>query len=958
MRKIIMWVLITLFSLIILAGGAIAIALNFIFTPAKLTPLVERVVNENLDARVSIGSVGLTFFSTFPNFALTIDKGALMSKTKDSTLVTDTIVSFDKVDIVVNPIALLRDGKVVVHKIRLDRPQIYAAILPSGVANWEIYSSDSTSIDSTSKSDKSLNIKLSNIKINDGNLIFDDRQSGLYTQTDSIMMDLNGDLSAAMADMDLRLSFRKGLLWHNNELIFSKINLSTKASLSLDSTTKKLLIRQSGFNLNNIEFGVDGWISPDSIDMKLGLATPSLATVLEILPLKRNAAKLSSTGSVEFSGSIRGAYKNGNIPVVDASLNIANATAHYSGFKYGIDGLNIKASAHLDMTRKSDSYVNVDKFTLKGASTSVDFKGRASQLLTNPKLKFTTTSKLDFTELAATLPLHDSIETGGVFTITGEGEVSASQIREGNYATIQASANVDMQDVKFIIKNRLDSHFSGLNIALSNSKEGLLEVNGMVRDVEWKSRRINSSLSGVKITASGVKNTKDSSSYIRGEMSYKDFKGSIHGDSVMVSSDKSNLKFQVSRTARLTFSTDSLYLKAVDNKFYMVGAAVDVFVDKKNFKGSVAFDGLHLSTPLFPLKMSMPKTALSVNNQDITLSKAILRVGSSDVVLTGIVRDLISASRGTKPLTMRVDVSSTMLNLTEIVHTLNMSHNESDNTKTESEAEGEIKLFKVPQGVDFELNTDLKKVVFGRLNIADTHGKVTLKDGIARLNNLSINTLGAKLATTIVYDCKTDTIANVGIMLGSSSIDVHSVIELMPSLDTLMPMMNSFEGKIDFALAADTKFHRGFSIDTKEIRATASFAGENMVLLDGQTFAEISKMLMFKNKARNVVDSVSVQMAVKNGAVEIFPFIIQLDRYRAAVGGQHLLNNDFKYHISVLKSPIPFKFGINITGSLDDMKVGIGKTQYKFKNQPTSVKQINPSYIELGREIRHAIQNL
>ena len=40
--------------------------------------------------------------------------------------------------------------------------------------------------------------------------------------------------------------------------------------------------------------------------------------------------------------------------------------------------------------------------------------------------------------------------------------------------------------------------------------------------------------------------------------------------------------------------------------------------------------------------------------------------------------------------------------------------------------------------------------------------------------------------------------------------------------------------------------------------------GDSLVLMDGETFAEISKMLMFKNKKKNVFDSISVNVVVND----------------------------------------------------------------------------------------------
>ncbi|MCD7712919.1 MAG: AsmA-like C-terminal region-containing protein, partial [Firmicutes bacterium] len=107
--------------------------------------------------------------------------------------------------------------------------------------------------------------------------------------------------------------------------------------------------------------------------------------------------------------------------------------------------------------------------------------------------------------------------------------------------------------------------------------------------------------------------------------------------------------------------------------------------------------------------------------------------------------------------------------------------------------------------------------------------------------------------------------------------------------------------------------------------------------MDGETFAEISKKFLFKNKKRNLIDSISVNISIKNGNVTVYPFEISMDRYRAAVGGTQGLDMNFDYHISILKSPIPFKLGLNISGNLDDMKFRLSKAKYKNAVTPVEI---------------------
>ena len=135
-------------------------------------------------------------------------------------------------------------------------------------------------------------------------------------------------------------------------------------------------------------------------------------------------------------------------------------------------------------------------------------------------------------------------------------------------------------------------------------------------------------------------------------------------------------------------------------------------------------------------------------------------------------------------------------------------------------------------------------------------------------------------------------------------------------------------------------------------------SGDSLVLMDGETFAEISKMLMFKNKKRNVFDHIETNITIEDGNVTIYPFLLEIDRYRAAVGGTQGLDMNFDYHISILKSPVPFKMGINITGNLDDMKIRLGKAKYKDAVSPVEIRKVDSTRINMGRNIIEEFRKL
>ena len=128
-------------------------------------------------------------------------------------------------------------------------------------------------------------------------------------------------------------------------------------------------------------------------------------------------------------------------------------------------------------------------------------------------------------------------------------------------------------------------------------------------------------------------------------------------------------------------------------------------------------------------------------------------------------------------------------------------------------------------------------------------------------------------------------------------------------------------------------------------------SGDSLVLIDPQTFRKIGKWLLFKHKERNVIDHMNVEMIVNNSQLELFPFIFDLDRYKLGVMGGNDMAMNLHYHIAVLKSPLPFKFGINVSGNVDNMKIRLGKAKFNEKNMPRTVAIADTTRINLVREI-------
>lgn len=379
-----------------------------------------------------------------------------------------------------------------------------------------------------------------------------------------------------------------------------------------------------------------------------------------------------------------------------------------------------------------------------------------------------------------------------------------------------------------------------------------------------------------------------------------------------------------------------------------------------------AFAG-RIVTPYFPLTTALRDVDIAFNTDEVRLNRTFINAGQSQMVLTGDVTGLRRAMLGRGRIRGNMKVEADTLNLNEIVRVANagselvaqggVGHTESDDQLEQRIAQSADTasvgmLLVVPGNIDITFDMTVHHGVYGNLALDSLAGEVVARNRMLRLSDLVMRSNAGNLRMTGLYATRTPHDIQTGFDLEMEKMQVARLIELVPSIDTLMPMLRSFEGVVDCQIAVTARLDSAMNILLPTLNAACHIDGDSLVLMDGETFTEISKKLMFKNKKRNLIDHISAELLVRDSQIEIFPFVVEIDRYRAAVSGIQKMDLTFNYHISVLKSPIPFRLGIDIFGNPDDFDFRITRARYKNANLPTRVELIEDTRMNLRNYIR------
>ena len=999
--KILKIIGITIISLVFLIAVSIGIVFQFVLTPEKITPKVVEAINKNLDAELSIEAIELTFFKTFPNFKLELENGFILNLNDSIQKVVldsnDTLISFDYGVVSINPIAFLSNN-IDVTKFSFENPSIYAHVSEDGEVNWNILKESQKQDDIPDKEIKgekfNASIILEEISIINGKLLFDDHYSGNFIRLEGFDMDLAAEYNEKEIILELQTQSDNLIFRKKGNTYTDQLSLVLNTDFNIDRESKVIDLKNAKVGINDIQFVTKGTLHPNrnkkqvDVDLHLDLEVPTLNTLIDLIPeaVFDKTDNYEASGDVSIEAAIKGIYAKGVIPAIQANFQINNGSISYNDLPNKIDLIEADIEAYISPQINTGSHFDINNFTLKGVGTEINIKGKGERLFDNADLDLAFDGKIDLEALKKSFPFKKSINLSGTGEIHLSSIFNVNDIRNQDYGKIQALGTLNMNQIVFhsktdslqLILNKADIHIGQDQNSNLLTEASAKVVGGeiIIQNLSFnhaKNSSGNLDKLDIKFAATPIKDSTKVA-VIKAKVLVEN--GNLNlGDSLMarlkfvnaqinVEPDKLDQKIPVVHSV---FQIDSTGIESKGRFFAVSKGAYELTSTKvgKNWpiNGHISFDQLYAFTPSFPLLIKMPQTKITFKPGVISLDHAKIEIGGSDIEATGKVYNIGDAFFDDKMFKGELEVYSTLIDFNEFIQAINEGEQAieksaeevlaQDNAPNKTETVEQPKSFVVPQKLDLSLTSRFNELKYKKMIVDDVVGIITIKDQKIDLANLQMTTMAAKMTTSAAYTSKEKGVATLDFDFKIFDIDLSKLTEILPVLDTLLPMVDSFEGKVDARMKGNTMVDKNLDMSAASIDAMARVNGTNLVVLSGKTFEKMAKMLFFKNKEKNTIDSLEFAMIFKDKQIEIFPSVVTVDRYKVAIGGNHNLDLTYDYHVSILKSPMPFKAGIDLKGTEEDMDFKVTKAKYKylFSTKERQQKKADSSLIRRKNQV-------
>jgi len=333
-------------------------------------------------------------------------------------------------------------------------------------------------------------------------------------------------------------------------------------------------------------------------------------------------------------------------------------------------------------------------------------------------------------------------------------------------------------------------------------------------------------------------------------------------------------------------------------------------------------------------------------------------IDDSDIQLWGDIYNIGEFMDGKGLLTGELSLESDHMNLNRLMA---LTGDEDENTEAAEQVvediqEGQDTIvtgpIMIPKGIDLTLYTNLSEVDFNNHTFNNVGGDISIKDGVMILQELGFSSKAAEMQLTAIY--RTPNVENRFMELDFHLLDIEidELIDIIPAVDSVMPMLKAFSGKAQFHLAAQTYAETDYKTygplypELSSLIGNAVIEGANLKVLDNEMFDEIKRKLLMSKDAAPIIDSLDVEIQILDGNVDVYPTRIKMDRYEAILSGRHNIDAGLNcsYNISLVKCPLPIRLGVTISGPLEEIAafpvrhVKVGRAKYDKLYSPEKGK--------------------
>jgi hypothetical protein len=404
------------------------IALPFVFK-GKIVEQVKLAINENVNAQVDFGSFRISLLRNFPNVSFRINDLTVVGV---DDFQGDTLANVGSFFISVNLMSIFGSDGYEIKSIRVDNASLLLKVLEDGKANWDIAIPSEETVDTVDDFD--FKIALRSFRVRNSQIIYDDRYFDFYTRLENFNHSLSGDFTADFTSIAVRNTTAESLYVSYEGIPFLwGVSADLTADIDANLNTFEFTFKDNSLILNDLITVFEGTFAwPDeAMDFDFTFSSPQteFKSFLSLVPaiFAKEYEGLTTSGSMEFNGHVKGVYDENRIPGFGINIDVDNGMFQYPDLPAAITDVNIRTRINNPGGDADLTVVDVSRFTMNVAGNPVDFKMNLRTPVSDPNIDAHLKGRIDLGQVKDFYPLDEGESLNGIIEsdMTARGRLSS-----------------------------------------------------------------------------------------------------------------------------------------------------------------------------------------------------------------------------------------------------------------------------------------------------------------------------------------------------------------------------------------------------------------------------------------------------------------------------------------------------------------------------------------------------
>ena len=339
-----------------------------------------------------------------------------------------------------------------------------------------------------------------------------------------------------------------------------------------------------------------------------------------------------------------------------------------------------------------------------------------------------------------------------------------------------------------------------------------------------------------------------------------------------------------------------------------MSAIEDERYDEFDASGQIIVQKLLYQSDSLGYDVDIDKAYLNFSPQQLELSNLVAKVGDSDFKVNGAFDNYIAYLLKNEMIKGAFDLSSQTLNLNQFMDKSEEEvFAESDDEKTEIEAEEPIGVINLPANIDFSLRSQIGTLLYDDIEIKNLKGRIDLQDEIASMTNLSMEVLDGTVKATGSYSSKGKE-PNIDMIFNIKNMSIKRAAEQFYSIDKMAPIAKSCQGKFSTEMKMISTLNENMEPVLETLGGFGRVQIEDVLIEKFEPLNKLANELKINKLAKQRFEDLNIGYKFEDGKVFVDPFEVKLDGVPTTIDGSmgfdQSLNYTMKMNLPLSKLPV------------------------------------------------------